>query len=182
MKNYKQHLYYAIREEASDPENMNEYSQDFINDYDATYNDYFCDAFSAFADNNTSIYYNQIRDFMKNNIEAVNDAINEFGWDGCGCDLYKAGQMAEYMQIERELYDDFDDIKKCLALDLIDSTSEADDEAERIFDTLTDEEKDELTSDFLAGLEAIDNNDRINEIESLYEAFIQSILDKEENE
>lgn len=34
------------------------------------------------------------------------DAIDEFGWDGCGGTLEKAAQMAEFMQIESDLYDD----------------------------------------------------------------------------
>lgn len=65
---------------------------------------YICDTYAEIADNNTSIYYNDIIRYISEHVEEVNDTICEFGWDGCGSDLYKAGQMAEYNQIEGELY------------------------------------------------------------------------------
>ena len=182
MKNYKLYLWQAIEETASDRDILNEYSQDFINDRDATKSGYICDLISKFADNNTSIYYSEIANFIRNNLDEVTDAINEFGWDGCGGDLYKAGQMAEYMAIEKEIYNELEDVIKWIALDFIDSTDEANDDAERIFETLTDEEKDELTSEFIEGIEKIDNNDRLCEIETFYNAFVQSILDKADDE
>lgn len=80
---------------------------------------YICDAISEIADNDTSIYYADIIKFISENVEAVNDAIAEFGWDGCGSDLYKAGQMAEYLSIERALYDDLENAVKLWAADYI---------------------------------------------------------------
>lgn len=140
MKNYKKFLWQAIEETASDRDSLNEYSQDFITDYDATGSGYICDLISEFAYNNTSIYYSSIMEYIRNNPDDVNDAIDEFGWDGCGRDIYKAGQMAEYMAIEREIYNELEDVIKWLALDFIDSTDEASDEVEAIWEKLTDDE------------------------------------------
>lgn len=61
---------------------------------------YIEDAISERADNETSIYYPDIIKFISENVEAVNDTIQEFGWDGAGADLYKAGQLAEYLKIQ----------------------------------------------------------------------------------
>lgn len=81
---------------------------EYLNDYRNS-TTHICDAISEIADNNTSIYYSDIRKFISENVEAVNDAISEFGWDGCGADLYKAGQMAEYSKIERDIYEHLSD-------------------------------------------------------------------------
>ena len=36
---------------------------------------YLCDAISEIADNNTSIYYSEISEYISKNVEKVNDAI-----------------------------------------------------------------------------------------------------------
>lgn len=66
---------------------------------------YICDAVAEIADSCTSIYNSDIAKFIAENVEAVNDAIQEFGWRGCGSDLYKAGQMAEYQANEQEIHE-----------------------------------------------------------------------------
>ena len=70
---------------------------------------YICDDITEIADANTSIYYSDIENFMKENTDAVNDAINEFGWDGCGSDIYKTAQMGEFLKNERDIYNDLAD-------------------------------------------------------------------------
>ena len=70
---------------------------------------YICDAVTEIADGATSIYYSDIAKFIAENVEAVHDTIEEFGWDGCGGDLYKAGQMAEYQVIEQGIYENLVD-------------------------------------------------------------------------
>ena len=181
MKNYKQALFNAISDSTNTArENLNGYSVDFITDSDADSSQYICDAISEFSDSHTSIHYADIKDFICNNFDAVEEAINEYGWDGCGGDLYKAGQMAEYMSIEREISEELEDIIKYITLDFIDSTDEANDEAERIWESLDDDKKTELLTDFLDTLEAIDNNSRLDEIADAYTDFITAILDPEE--
>jgi DNA-directed RNA polymerase specialized sigma54-like protein len=81
---------------------LTEYAEYVCDYYDST--GYISDTFAEIADNNTSVYYSDIIRYISEHVEEVNDAINEFGWDGCGADLYKAGQAAEYMQIENEMH------------------------------------------------------------------------------
>ena len=179
MMNYKQALYNAIEDSTSNAkENLNNYAIDFINDIYIG-SQYICDAVTEFADNNTSIYYSDIEEFMSNNIDKVNDTISEFGWDGCGCDLHKAGQLAEFCSIEQEIYDDLEDIIKYIMLDFIDSTDDANDDAERIWESLTEERKTELLDDFICDLESIDNNSRLDDISDLYNDFVNIIIDTE---
>ena len=80
---------------------------------------YICDTFAEIADNNTSIYYSDIIRYISEHVEEVNDAIEEFGWDGVGGDLYKAGQAAEYTSIQNELYSASAEIIAAYAADYI---------------------------------------------------------------
>ena len=75
---------------------------------------YIQDAISEFADSNTSIYYSDIEEYAKNNYDRINDTISEFGWDGCGEDLNKASQLAEYCEIQEKCYEDTQVFKKFL--------------------------------------------------------------------
>ena len=131
--------------------NLSDYARDFLGDYaDIESSSYICDAISNFADNNTSIYYFDIKNFIANHIDEVTDAIEEFGWDGCGSDLYKAGQMAEYLTIERDIYNNLEDIVICAACKyLIDNDI-----------SLRDEQLEQLQEE----LSDIDNNNRFNDI------------------
>lgn len=89
-----------------------EYAE-YICDYGSS--EYICDVFTYIADANTSIYWSDIIDFISKNVEMVSDTINEFGWEGCGSDLYKAGQMAEFRGIETELNENIVDVLKVYA-------------------------------------------------------------------
>lgn len=91
---------------------------EYLNDYRDS-STYICDAIAEIADNNTSIYYYQIIKFISENVEAVNDAIEEYGWDGCGSDLYKAGQMAEYNAIQADIWENQADALMLAALNFI---------------------------------------------------------------
>lgn len=143
-----------------------DYARIFLGDYaaDIDHNtQYICDAISDCADNNTSIYYYDIIKFISENVEAVNDAIVEFGWDGCGSDLYKAGQMAEYMTIENDIYNDLNDIIICTACKyLIDNDI-----------SLNNDQLEQLQEE----LRTIDHNNRFDDILDI----INNITDNEGN-
>lgn len=67
---------------------------------------YICDAICEAADQRTSIYYSDILAFISEHPEALADVIAEGLYDPThDYDLYKHGQAAEYMLIERDLYD-----------------------------------------------------------------------------
>lgn len=103
--------------------NTSEYGYELEN-YDST--TYISDAISEIADNNTSIYFGDIIEFISNNVEDVNNAIAELGWDGCGGDLYKAGQAAEYLKIQNNIYEYLEDDLKSYALKKYVSETDAD--------------------------------------------------------
>lgn len=86
----------------------------YICDYSET--SYISDIFAEWADGETSIYYHDIIKYISEHVEAVNDAIKEFGWDGCDSDLYKAGQMAEYLEVNNWLWEHETEAYKVYAL------------------------------------------------------------------
>ena len=129
-------------------------------------NTYICDAITEIADGNTSIYYSDIMAFIGNNPEAVDDAINEFGWDGCGRTLEKAGQMAEFLQIENEIYSDLETAIKVYALDYISDNY-------KDF-AITDD----MWMDLQSELENLDNNDKMEDITETVDNFMDSVEQK----
>lgn len=137
---------------------------DCLNDYDKGY---ICDIISEIADSNTS--YSDIIEFISNNVEEVNETIEEFGWDGCGGDLYKAGQAAEYRKNEHDMYNELEEGLFNVALSHIQYTMEVEE--------ISDEQLDEietLCSD-------TDNNDRLEDFLERVEEII-SVEEEEEEE
>lgn len=90
---------------------MSDNAIDFTDEYFGySGNAYISDLFHEFADNHTSIYYYDIIKYISEHVEDVSRTIDEFGWDGCGADLYKAGQTAQFQEIFMELESDRDNI------------------------------------------------------------------------
>ena len=76
-----------------------------LNDYRDT-DGYICDVIAEIADADTSIYYNDILDFIRENPDALADVITEGLYDPShDYDLYNHAQAAEFMTIERDIYD-----------------------------------------------------------------------------
>ncbi len=128
---------------------------------------YICDAIAEIADNNTSIYWSDITKFISENVEEVSDAINEYGWDGCGNDLYKAGQMAEYRTIEQDIYDNLPDALMMAALDYVQH------------DLKMDEIPEELADAIREWADDVDNNDRMDEIPDKIREWLEEESDEE---
>lgn len=80
------------------------YADNFV-DYDQGY---ITDIVGEIADKLVSDSYDDIKKFIMDNIDWVENALDELGWDGCGRNLYKAAQIGEYMQIEEEINDNLD--------------------------------------------------------------------------
>lgn len=140
---------------------------DCLNDYD---NGYICDIISEIADSNTSIYHSDIIEFISNNVEEVNGAIKELGWDGCGGDLYKAGQAAEFEKNENEMYNELEEGLFNVALSHIQYTME--------IEEISDEQLDEiegLCSD-------TDNNDRLDDFLEKVEEIVNGEEEEEEEQ
>ena len=148
---------------------MDPYSVDFVCDYSGA-SGYICDLFYEFADGRTSIYYSDIIRFISENVEAVNDAITELGWDGCGSDLYKAGQTAEYLQIENTLQNDFENIVQLAALEMI---------------VAAYGDNFEMEADAMEALgsvlELIDTSDRFDQVDAEVRQFMSEYFNDEED-
>lgn len=110
-------------------ESMNSISIDFCGDYYIESDAYISDLFCEFADSMTSIYYSDQRDYYYNNTEQCendlmelydNDSLAQLikseGLDGLLC---KAGACGEFMQNERDLYEDQKNIIKVLLINHI---------------------------------------------------------------
>lgn len=150
-----------------------DYGSDFVN-YGSS--SYICDVISTIADTNTSIYYSDIIDFISENVEAVNDAIAEFGWDGCGSDLYKAGQMAEYCKIQNEIYECLDDSMKYYALNYYE---DLDIHNEKID---TSEISEDLWEEIENYCNGVDHNDTFSVIEEIIDNYIEDMMEEKEDE
>ena len=82
---------------------------------DCLYSGYISDAISESADGFTSIYYDEQREFYYNNTELCMDAFRELGYELKDFDdldeaICKAGAVGEFMSLEREAYDELQDI------------------------------------------------------------------------
>lgn len=90
-----------------------------LNDYRNS-SAYVCDAIMEIADNDTSIYYHQILEFISNNPDSLAEVIAEGLYDPSrNYDLYAHGQAAEFMTIERDIYNHLADALYLAALDFI---------------------------------------------------------------
>ena len=128
--------------------NMSDTSKDFCNDYKATDSDYICDAFGDFADGCVDIYYSDRAKWFANNWNLVDEANAELGQSG---DVMQDISQAQFLQAERALYNDIEEIILVLA-----------------YKHLLDNEIEEITEEQIEIIEditrEIDNNSRLNDI------------------
>ena len=89
---------------------------EYLCDYDSNC---ICDALAEIADNNTSIYYCDIINYLKDHVDEVNDIIDNYGWDGVDRDIYKAAQYAECEYILNQLHRDIDSAVELYALNFL---------------------------------------------------------------
>ena len=114
---------------------------------------YICDAIQEIADADTSIYYSDIMDFVREHPDALADVIEEGLYDpSYKYDFYDHAQAAEYMTIERDIYDHLADSLMCAAVNFI------------RYDLEIVEIPEELAELLREWCDDADNNDRMNEI------------------
>lgn len=105
-----------LKDVIRDAQNACEYAAE-IADYSG--NTYICDAIGEIAISAASIYDYDVIRFIADHVEDVDDAISEFGWDGCGNSLIGAGKQAQSMVAERELYDNLSAVLELYAAEYI---------------------------------------------------------------
>lgn len=125
---------------------------DRLNDYrDSTA--YIGDAIAEIADADTSIYYADILDFVRENPDTLADVIAEGLYDPAhNYDFYKHAQAAEYMTIERDIYDHLADSLMVAAVHFL------------RYDLDVSEIPEELADLLREWCDAADSNDRMDEI------------------
>lgn len=107
-------------------ENMNDISCEFVNENDLEGIDYLDDLFHEKADNETSVYYADQKQYFYDHpqecenallewydSESLADTIKDEGLEALIC---KAGQCGEYQANSNKLYEDEDKIKEVLTL------------------------------------------------------------------
>ena len=125
---------------------------DRLNDYRDS-SAYICDAITEIADADTSIYYSDILDFIRSNPESLSDVIAEGLYNPLhDYDLYKHAQAAEFMTIERDIYDHLADALMCAAVNFI------------RYDLNLEEIPAELAELLREWCDDADNDDRMNDI------------------
>lgn len=122
---------------------------------------YICDCISELADNNVSIYNYDLLEWVRNNSEYVEQAVAEFGVDERNFDFFALLRQGQYMQIEEELCNNFDDILTNWIINYI--------EYELDIKELTDEQAEQVEDLF----DKYDNNDEfeyiIDKIKEIFE-------------
>lgn len=92
---------------------------DRLNDY-RNDDGYICDVIAEIADSATSIYYNDILEFVKQNPAALNDVITEgLYYPDKNYDFWDHARAAEYITIERDIYDNLADSLMVAAVNFI---------------------------------------------------------------
>ena len=132
-------------------------------DYDKGY---ICDVISAIADNHVDIYYYDLTNWANGHFEEISETINEYGWDVCEKDLYKAVQMAQFRENENGMYSELLEGLENFALSYLEHGLKIQEIAE---------ERWEEIEGFLSD---IDNNNRLEEITD----FLDEMFSKEDEE
>ena len=107
-------------------ENLNSISYDFVNENYLENIDYLGDLFHERADNETSVYYADQKQYFYDHPQECENALLEWYDDKSLADIIKdeglealickAGQCGEYQANINALYEDEDEIKECLTL------------------------------------------------------------------
>lgn len=136
---------------------------DSLTDYD---NGYICDVITEIADNQVDIYHSDLTSWANGHFEEISETIDEFGWDGCGNDLYKAVQMAQYRESENEMYSELSEGLENFALSHLE------------YDLKMKEISEERWEEIQEFLSDIDNNNKLEEVTD----FLDEMFSDEDEE
>lgn len=133
---------------------------EYLAEYDRGY---ICDCISEIADNNVSLDNYDLLEWVPDNSEYVERAVDEFGIDSNNFDFFKLLQQGQYIQIEEEIYDNFDNIITNWIINYI--------EHDLKIKELTDEQAEEIEDLF----NKYDNNDRLEYIAEKIEEIFKEV-------
>lgn len=125
---------------------------DALNDYRDS-SAYICDAISEAADNRVGIYYHELLAFISDNPEALADVVAEGLYDPAhNYNLWDHARAAQFLVIERDIYDHMADALMLAAVDFI------------RYDLKRHEIPAELAELLREWCDEADNNDRMSDI------------------
>ena len=142
---------------------LSDNAKDYVDNQDIDSDDYFCDSFTEYADNNTSCYYSDQKEFYLEHSSECDEAMSELysdedigrmarekGIEGLLCE---AGKIGEYMNIEQDLENDLLNICKYLALEYIINDgfiAMTEENIKNIFDNLSTLDSNDMISDIIS--------------------------------
>lgn len=129
--------------------------------YDYNEGTYICDVIMEIADYHIDIYNYDLFDWAKNNYSVIEEANNELGTPS---DIIKQIQQGEYIQNERDIYDNLNNMLLLYCYNVL-----IDNDIEEIIE--------EQNAELISYCDNLDNNDRLPDI-----ADLQEILNYEESE
>lgn len=151
---------------------MNDLSIDFASDYDLNTSSYFCDLLTEYADNQVSIYYDDLFEWCKYNYEYIEEAVAEFGIDERNFDFVGIIKSGQFLYNERQL---FEDEKEIVELMVVNYLLENEEEIERELEESELEEMfEEIESQF-------DNCERLENLIDIVNEYIK-IKDEDDEE
>ena len=99
---------------------MNDVSIDFASDYDLNSNSYLNDLFTEYADNQVSIYYNDLIEWLKGGgDEFVERYVAEFGIDEKNFDFWGIVRGGQFLDFQERLFADEKDIIELMVVNYL---------------------------------------------------------------
>ena len=99
---------------------MNDVSIDFASDYDLNTNSYLNDLFTEYADNQVSIYYNDLIEWLKGGgDEFVERYVAEFGIDEKNFDFWGIVRGGQFLDFQERLFADEKDIIELMVVNYL---------------------------------------------------------------
>lgn len=175
MTNYKLKLFNELKNKTHFQHDI---SEDFCADFNTESEQYLCDYITSFADGAVDIYYSDIAEWGAQNADAVNDAIAEFGWDGCGSDFYKAIQTAQFVEYQNNIYCDLPFIINQIFCDMLDSDEDGDDgETAQAWRKLDEEKQNKIIVECLNKIGDTNDNNRITIFKEILDEYKNKIIE-----
>lgn len=99
---------------------MNDLSVDFASDYDLNTSSYLTDLFNEYADNNVSIYYNDLIEWLKGGgDDFVERYVAEFGIDEKNFDLWGIVRGGQFLDLQERLFADEKEIVELMVVNYL---------------------------------------------------------------
>ena len=131
---------------------------DKIVDYGHNY--HIGEVLESISTDNVDVYNSDLYNFISEEPDWVEEAIDEFGWDGVGKSLTQAAQMGESLKISADLYDSLENIVQYYALSELEYRG-------------VKELDEETYEDLCVGLQNFHDSNKLSDIDEFVEGFVE---------